>query len=82
MDFTDGGSLPLTSYIVRCLKLDIRHFGRKGKPMPKKTAREILDRIEELHNKEQSLLDDLKDILFATEDEEDFDADFDEEELN
>jgi len=27
-------------------------------------------------------LDDLKDILFATEDDEDFDADFDEEELN
>ena len=50
--------------------------------MPKKTAREILDKIEELHNEEQSLLDDLKDILFATEDDEDFDADFDEEELN
>ena len=50
--------------------------------MAKKTARQILDRIEELHNEEQSLLDDLKDILFATEDDEDFDADFDEEELN
>ncbi|BAQ87800.1 hypothetical protein [uncultured Mediterranean phage uvMED] len=50
--------------------------------MPKKTAREILDRIEELHHEEHALLDDLKDILFATEDDEDFDADFDEEELN
>jgi len=50
--------------------------------MPKKTAREILDKIEELHNEEQSLLDDLKDILFTSEEDEDFDADFDEEELN
>ena len=50
--------------------------------MPKKTAREILDRIEELHNEEQSLLEDLKDILFSAEDDDDFDADFDEEELN
>ena len=50
--------------------------------MAKKTAREILDRIEELHNEEQSLLDDLKDILFSSEDDDDLDADFDEEELN
>jgi uncharacterized protein (UPF0335 family) len=51
--------------------------------MAKKTVRQILDRIDEIHNEEQSLLDDLKDILFATEDDEDFDADFDnDEELN
>jgi len=82
LDFIDGGSLHLISYIVRCLKLDIRHFGRKGKSMAKKTAREILDRIDELHTEEQSLLDDLKDILFATDEDDDLDADFDEEELN
>lgn len=51
--------------------------------MAKKTVRQILDRIDEIHNEEESLLDDLKDILFATEDDEDFDADFDnDEELN
>ena len=51
--------------------------------MAKKTVRQILDRIDEIHNEEQSLLDDLKDILFATEDDENFDADFDnDEELN
>jgi uncharacterized protein (UPF0335 family) len=50
--------------------------------MAKKTAREILDRIDELHTEEQSLLDDLKDILFATDEDDDLDADFDEEELN
>tara|TARA_B100000902_G_scaffold118758_1_gene119239 strand:- start:215 stop:418 length:204 start_codon:yes stop_codon:yes gene_type:complete len=67
---------------VRCLKLDIRHFGKKVQIMAKKTARQILDRIEELHNEEQSLLDDLKDILFEAEDDDDLDADFDEEELH
>ena len=50
--------------------------------MAKKTARQILDRIEELHNEEQSLLDDLKDILFEAEDDDDLDADFDEEDLH
>jgi len=50
--------------------------------MAKKTARQILDRIDELHTEEQSLLDDLKDILFATDEDDDLDADFDEEELN
>jgi hypothetical protein len=50
--------------------------------MAKKTAREILDRIDELHTEEQSLFDDLKDILFATDEDDDLDADFDEEELN
>jgi uncharacterized protein (UPF0335 family) len=50
--------------------------------MAKKTAREILDRIDELHTEEQSLLDDLKDILFSTDEDDDLDADFDEEELN
>ena len=50
--------------------------------MAKKTAREILDRIEEIHNEEESLLDDLKDILFSTEDDDDLDADFDEEDLH
>tara|TARA_B100000902_G_scaffold377687_1_gene410170 strand:- start:1198 stop:1353 length:156 start_codon:yes stop_codon:yes gene_type:complete len=51
--------------------------------MAKKTVRQILDRIDEIHNEEHSLLDDLKDILFSTEDDDDFDADFDnDEELN
>ena len=51
--------------------------------MAKKTVRQILDRIDEIHNEEESLLDDLKDILFSTEDDDDFDADFDnDEELN
>ena len=68
---------------MRCVKLDIRHFGKKTQIMAKKTVRQILDRIDEIHNEEHSLLDDLKDILFSTEDDDDFDADFDnDEELN
>jgi|TARA_R110000803_G_scaffold201299_1_gene266024 hypothetical protein len=51
--------------------------------MAKKTARQILDKIEEVHLEEQSLMKELENILFP-QDLDDFEEDDfqDEEELN
>jgi len=51
--------------------------------MAKKTARQILDRISEIHSEEQSLMEDLEDIMFPEDIDEFEEDDFqDDEELN
>ncbi|BAQ87851.1 hypothetical protein [uncultured Mediterranean phage uvMED] len=51
--------------------------------MAKKTARQILDRIAEIHSEEQSLMEDLEDIMFPKDIDEFEEDDFqDDEELN
>ena len=49
--------------------LDIRHFGKKGKIMAKKlTPEQIFEKLEELHDQENELLERLKEgVSFVTE---------------
>ena len=60
--------------------LDIRHFGKKGKIMAKKlTPEQIFEKLEELHDQENELLERLKEQVCKCDDEDDddLDADFD-----
>ena len=50
--------------------------------MAKKTARQILDRIAEIHSEEESLMEDLEDIMFPKDiDEFEEDEQYDSNEL-